>query len=255
MRNHDELTLDKLSDEERQEVFDAFGPDESMQVFGRGLRRRLPPMLGGDPRRIRMVYSLLFSLPGTPVLFYGEEIGMGENLDVPGRLAVRTPMQWTAGPNGGFSTADPDDLVAPVTTGGFAPQHVNVAAQRNDPDSLLNFIGHLARRYRECPELGWSDAVVLDQPFAPVLAHRCTWDDASLVAVHNLAAEPCVVPLALDDVEPGTELVDLLEEGRIACGDDGAVEVRARRVRPPVAAGRPAGKPAADLRRRRLSRL
>ena len=98
MRNHDELTLDKLSDEERAEVFAAFGPEERMQVYGRGLRRRLPPMLDGDPRRIRMVYSLLFSLPGTPVLFYGEEIGMGEDLDAEGRLAVRTPMQWTVGP-------------------------------------------------------------------------------------------------------------------------------------------------------------
>ena len=225
VRNHDELTLDKLSDDERQEVFAAFGPDESMQVFGRGLRRRLPSMLGGDPRRIRMVYSLLFSLPGTPVLFYGEEIGMGENLDVPGRLSVRTPMQWTEGRNGGFSQADERDLVAPVVAGGFSPQHVNVAAQRNDPDSLLNFIGHLARRYRECPELGWAPAVVLEQPFPAVLAHRCTWDDASLVALHNLGAEPCVVPLTLDGIGPDTELVDLLEEGRVRCGEDGTVQI------------------------------
>ena len=97
VRNHDELTLDKLSDNERQEVFDAFGPDPDMQLYGRGLRRRLPSMLGGDERRMRMAYSLMFSLPGTPVLFYGEEIGMAENLDIPGRLAVRTPMQWTGG--------------------------------------------------------------------------------------------------------------------------------------------------------------
>ena len=96
MRNHDELTLDKLSDAERQEVFAAFGPDESLQLFGRGLRRRLPPMLDGDHQAIRMVYSLAFSLPGTPVLFYGEEIGMGENLEIEGRLSVRSPMQWTA---------------------------------------------------------------------------------------------------------------------------------------------------------------
>ena len=80
VRNHDELTLDKLTDAQRQEVFDAFGPEPDMQLYGRGLRRRLPPMLDGDQRRIRMVYSLLFALPGTPVLFYGEEIGMGENL-------------------------------------------------------------------------------------------------------------------------------------------------------------------------------
>src|SRR5215208_5734580 len=93
VRNHDELSLDKLSDDERQEVFAAFGPEEELQLFGRGLRRRLPTMLGHDERRIRMAYSLMFSLPGTPVLFYGEEVGMGECLEIPGRLSVRSPMQ------------------------------------------------------------------------------------------------------------------------------------------------------------------
>ncbi|MBA3294942.1 MAG: trehalose synthase, partial [Geodermatophilaceae bacterium] len=122
VRNHDELTLDKLSDAERQEVFAAFGPQETMQIYGRGLRRRLPPMLDGDPRRLRMVYSLLFSLPGTPVLFYGEEIGMGENLAAEGRYAVRTPMQWTDGRNGGFSTAVRSRLPGPVVEGGFGPE-------------------------------------------------------------------------------------------------------------------------------------
>jgi trehalose synthase len=140
VRNHDELTLDKLTDSERDEVFAAFGPEESMQVYGRGLRRRLPPMLDGDPRRVRMVYSLLFSLPGTPVLFYGEEIGMGEDLDAEGRLAVRTPMQWTSGRNGGFSTAAPGRLPGPVVSGGFAPEFVNVQDQRHDPESLLSFM-------------------------------------------------------------------------------------------------------------------
>ena len=81
-------------------MFAAFGSDPDMQLFGRGLRRRLPTMLDGDQQRIRLVYSLLFSLPGTPVLFYGEEIGMGENLDIPGRMGVRTPMQWTDEPRG-----------------------------------------------------------------------------------------------------------------------------------------------------------
>ncbi|MGI9080811.1 MAG: alpha-amylase family protein, partial [Thermoleophilaceae bacterium] len=99
VRNHDELTLDKLSKAEREEVFSAFGPDESLQLYGRGLRRRLPPMLDGDQQAIRMVYSLAFSLPGTPVLFYGEEIGMGENLAIEGRLSVRSPMQWSEEPN------------------------------------------------------------------------------------------------------------------------------------------------------------
>ena len=225
VRNHDELTLDKLTEGERQEVFAAFGPDEDMQVFGRGLRRRLPPMLDGDPRRIRMAYSLLFSLPGTPVLFYGEEIGMGENLDLDGRMAVRTPMQWTSGKNGGFSTAARRRLPGGVVEGGFAPEHVNVADQRHDPDSLLAFVQQLVRRYRESPELGWSQVEVLDQPHAAVFAHRATWDDGSLVALHNLGPEPLTVPLLLPDLDTEVELVDLLGQGAVTCDERGAVEV------------------------------
>ena len=137
VRNHDELTLDKLSEDERQEVFDAFGPDPDMQLYGRGLRRRLPSMLGGDERRMRMAYSLAFSLPGTPVLFYGEEIGMAENLDVPGRLAVRTPMQWTNGDNGGFSTSSKRRLTRPMPDGLYGPERVNAADQRHDHRVLL----------------------------------------------------------------------------------------------------------------------
>jgi trehalose synthase len=98
VRNHDELTLDKLSEEERQEVFAAFGPEKDLQLYGRGLRCRLPTMLDGDERRIRLAYSLAFSLPGTPVLFYGEEIGMAENLEIDGRYSVRSPMQWSSEP-------------------------------------------------------------------------------------------------------------------------------------------------------------
>jgi trehalose synthase len=225
VRNHDELTLDKLTDSEREEVFAAFGPDPSMQVYGRGLVRRLPPMLDGDPRRIRMVYSLLFSLPGTPVLFYGEEIGMGESLAEGSRSAVRTPMQWTSGENGGFSTAEPDQLAAPLVTGGFAPEHVNVADQRNDPDSLLNFIRLLTTRYRACPELGWGEFQVLEQPHSPVLAHQLSWDDAGLVALHNLGPNAVTVPLTVAGVDRGCELVDLLQQGGAELDDKGGCEV------------------------------
>ena len=130
VRNHDELTLDKLSEEERAEVFAAFGPEEDLQLYGRGLRRRLPPMLGGDERRIRMLYSLAFALPGTPVLFYGEEIGMAENLEIEGRYSVRSPMQWSAERNGGFSTADAGELCRPVVERGGL---VSRARQRRRP--------------------------------------------------------------------------------------------------------------------------
>jgi glycosidase len=225
VRNHDELTLDKLTDEERAEVFAAFGPEERMQVYGRGLRRRLPPMLDGDPRRVRCVYSLLFSLPGTPVLFYGEEIGMGEDLDAEGRLAVRTPMQWTSGRNGGFSPAEPRKLPGPVVSGGFAPEFVNVAAQRNDPDSLLSFMKLLIRRYRESPELGWGKFTVLEHPCPEVLAHLTSWDDGSLVALHNMSAEPRTVPLTLEGCDSSHRLVDLLQSGEVGISDKGVVEI------------------------------
>ncbi|SDL50915.1 alpha-amylase family protein [Tessaracoccus oleiagri] len=230
IRNHDELTLDKLSDEERQEVFDAFGPEEDMQLFGRGLRRRLPPMVAGDPRRMRMVYSLLFALPGTPVLFYGEEIGMGENLDVEGRLAVRTPMQWTDAKNGGFSSAAPSKLPRPVTQGAFGPDHVNVAAQRQDPDSFLNFMTLLARRYRECPEVGMGNFEILEHDVKEVLVHRSTWDPfgggrSSSVLVHNLSPRATRIKVRLEGVDEGLEVADLVSGERHTIGRSGQLEL------------------------------
>ena len=211
LRNHDELTLDQLSDKERGEVFAALGPDEDMQVYGRGLRRRLPPMLGGDPARIRMAYSLLFSLPGTPVLFYGEEIGMGENLDEPGRHAVRTPMQWSDEPGAGFSEAAARRFPSRVTGGEYGPLAINVAAQRRDPGSLLNWFERLIRRQRETPELGLGTWSVIPTEPASVLAHRCDWRESTVVAVHNFSAEPCRVDLDLDGIDDAVGADDLLD--------------------------------------------
>jgi maltose alpha-D-glucosyltransferase/alpha-amylase len=226
VRNHDELTLDKLSDDERQEVFDAFGPDKEMQLYGRGLRRRLPPMLGNDQARLKMVYSLLFSLPGTPVLFYGEEIGMGENLAVEGRGAVRTPMQWTSGPNAGFSTADPSQLRTPVTEGEFGPQHVNVADQRRDPDSLLNWIKLLVRRYRECPELSWGECTILEHNTPAVFAHRSEYEDGAIVTAHNFGAEATEVTLAVAGSGVGLRAVDLLRDGTTDLAENGSLSLQ-----------------------------
>jgi trehalose synthase len=223
LRNHDELTLDQLDDHERSEVFAAFGPQEHMQLFGRGLRRRLPPMLDGDGDRLRMAYSLLFSLPGTPSVFYGEEIGMGENLDIDGRMAVRTPMQWDDGPNAGFSTVDdPSRLVRPLVRGEYDAQNgVTVAAQRDDPASLLSWVTLLARRYRDCPELAWGTVDVLDVEPAAVLALRARWEGGTVLAVHNLSATDVDVDLGSDD-NPGTRTIsDLL-------GTDGRYDVTDR---------------------------
>ena len=231
VRNHDELTLDKLKDNECHEVFDAFGPEADMQLYGRGRRRRLPSMLGGDQRRMRMAYSLAFSLPGTPVLFYGEEIGMAENLRIPGRLAVRTPMQWTAADNGGFSKAQKRRLTRPLPDGLYGPERVNAADQRHDHQSFWWFMRNLIYTYRQQPEIGWSTAEVLEQPNPAVLAHVCREKSGwAMVALHNFGADSSIVPIQLQGVPSGCTLVDLLDgltehkldsEGRIDVDLDG----------------------------------
>jgi trehalose synthase len=209
VRNHDELTLDKLSEEEREEVFAAFGPEEDMRLYGRGIRRRLPTMLGGDERRMRLVYSLMFSLPGTPVLFYGEEIGMAENLAIEGRLSVRSPMQWSDEPHAGFSTApEGAKLCRPLPDDHSA----NVAEQRREPDSLLNWMERLIRRRKECPELGWGRFQLIETASPATMAHRSDWDDGTIVAVHNLADAAATVRLPEED--EWEELVDLLGRER-----------------------------------------
>jgi len=225
VRNHDELTLDKLSDDEKQEVFDAFGPKESQQVYGRGITRRLPPMLAGDPRRVRMVYSLMFSLPGTPVLFYGEEIGMGENPDAEGRAAVRTPMQWSDGKNGGFSTAAPSRLVAALPSDGYAPAHVNVQQQRSDDGSLLKYIQRLIGRYRTAPEIGWGSLEILDSDAEGVLAHAVSADTGRMLLFHNFTDVPVRVRADIGAQADGTRLLDLDEGDVIDVGGTRRVEL------------------------------
>jgi glycosidase len=216
VRNHDELTLDQLSDKERAEVFEAFGPEEDMQLYGRGLRRRLPSMLDGDEKRVRLVYSLMFSLPGTPALFYGEEIGMVENLDIEGRLSSRTPMQWSGETHAGFSAApDGARLCRPLP----ADHKANVADQRRDPHSLLNWMERLIRQRKECPEFGWGHLEILHAK-GSVLVHRCVWDGTSVVAVHNLGDAPATVSLPKDC----DRLVDLLGDDDAEPGDEITVE-------------------------------
>ena len=138
-------------------------------------------------------------------------------------MAVRTPMQWTSGRNGGFSTVRPSRLVSPVVPGGYGPDHVNVADQRRDPDSLWHFMHRLIRAYRACPEFGWGAFEVLDQPNRSVLAHRCATDEAAVVAVHNLGSEP--VTLQLDVAPAGTDLVDLLDNLDVTTDAKGMVEI------------------------------
>ena len=205
LRHHDELNLGRLTNHQRQQIFERFGPDPDMQIYGRGLRRRLAPMLGGDQTRIRSAYSLMYSLPGAPLLFYGEEIGMGENLDVPGRLSVRTPMQWTAYDKGGFSTADPRDFVRPmVEDGDYGNRTVNVGSQRADSGSLLNWMAALNRTRRECGEIGSGKWKILETGSDAVLGMRYDVDDSTIVIFNNLSSNRQDVAIDMSEEELAT---------------------------------------------------
>jgi maltose alpha-D-glucosyltransferase/alpha-amylase len=195
LRNHDEIDLSRLTADQRAEVFAAFGPDEDMRLYDRGIRRRLAPMLGGDRRRLELAYSLQFSLRGTPVLRYGEEIGMGDDLTLPGREAIRTPMQWSGQPNGGFTVAA--DPVRPVISKGrYGYRECNVTAQRHDPTSLLAWFERMIRTLRESPEVGTGTCVPIDQEFPPaVLAHRADASGGTMLFLHNLGAERVLLDL------------------------------------------------------------
>ena len=187
LRNHDELDLSRLTKDQQQQVFRAFAPKPEMQLFGRGIRRRLAPMLRDDRRRIELAYSMQFTMPGTPVLRYGEEIGMGENLSLHGRDAIRTPMQWS--PRGGFSTADAKECIRPVQSRGrYSTRQVNVESQQRDDGSLLRWFQRMIYTLRECPEVGVGTWQVVDVGLpSHVLAHRCDAPEGSMLFVHNLA--------------------------------------------------------------------
>jgi len=214
LRNHDELTLDKLTGPQRDAVFAAFGPKEDMQLYGHGLRRRLAPMLDGDPDRLRLAWSLLFSLPGTPVILYGDEIGIGENLGLDDRMAVRVPMQWAP---------DQEKMERPFATGKFGPRNVNVAVQQRDHESLLSWMRRLIRCRRYNPEFGWGTSTLLETDAPSLFAHKCDWEDETVVAVHNLATKPAKALLALGEDVVGAD--DLLEARDHDVAKGGRLEV------------------------------
>jgi maltose alpha-D-glucosyltransferase/alpha-amylase len=203
-RHHDELNIGMLSDGERDEVFAAFAPEPEHRLYGRGIRRRMAPMLGNDMRRIRLALALTMALPGTPVLMYGDEIGMGENLSLPGRIAVRGPMQWSSRHGGGFSAAE--KLYRPACPDGpYGYRAVNVADQRHHQESLYSWTAHAIRLRRECPELGWGEWRTLDVGDARVLAIEYRWRDGHLVTLHNLSADPAEIRLPASITGNGQE--------------------------------------------------
>jgi maltose alpha-D-glucosyltransferase/alpha-amylase len=208
LRNHDELDLGRLTDEEREIVFKSMGAEKTMQLYDRGIRRRLAPMLNGDRRKLELAYSLMFSLPGTPIMRYGDEIGMGDNLRLKERNAVRTPMQWSTEPHAGFTRAEKPYMNV-IDDGPYGYHKVNAAEQKTDPQSLLNWTERMIRARKEAPELGWGDHEVLETGHDAVLGIRYHWRNNSVVTLHNVSGEAIEVELHLGDM-PGRKLCNVL---------------------------------------------
>jgi maltose alpha-D-glucosyltransferase/alpha-amylase len=226
LRSHDELDLGRLTEEQRQKVFEAFGPKKTMRLYDRGIRRRLAPMLGNDRRRLELAFSLLMSLPGTPMLQYGDEIGMGDNLALPERECARTPMQWTHEAHGGFSRAKAvvrsaiDDPV-------YGYEKTNVEQQRRDPSSLLNWQERILRMRKECTEISWGDFTVLRTTEPSVLALCYAWRGTSLVTLHNFSNRSVRPQLKLAREGAGV-LVDVFDGARNAASKDGTHRLRVK---------------------------
>jgi len=197
LRNQDELTLEHLTEDQRQTVLDALSPDPDTHIYDRGSRRRLAALLDGDRRRMELAFSLIFALPGTPMFVAGDEIGMGDNLALDGRDAARLPMQWSANePNGGFSEAGVDSLITPVLKDGpFGIRHVNVEDQREDDASFLNWVRAVIRLRKHANNWMLKTRPEIDLPSTSVLQliYRRADVDGAVRIVHNLSPEDATV--------------------------------------------------------------
>jgi maltose alpha-D-glucosyltransferase/alpha-amylase len=193
LRNHDELTLEMVSEEERQWMWEQFAPEPRMRL-NLGIRRRLAPLLDNDQRKIALAYSLLFTFPGAPIIYYGDEIGMGDEIWLPDRNGVRTPMQWDTSQNGGFSNVNPKDLFSPVTCDPvYSPQSVNVADQIDDQTSLFHIVHQMILLRKSIPAFGWGTfSWVNSQPDTTKDAVAAYWrelKEQKILVVNNLAAD------------------------------------------------------------------
>jgi maltose alpha-D-glucosyltransferase / alpha-amylase len=221
LRNHDELDLGRLTEKQRQRVFAAFGPNKEDQLYDRGIRRRLAPMLGGDRRRLELAYSLMFTLPGTPVMRYGDELGMGDDLSLPERTCGRTPMQWSTEPNGGFTKSD-KPIVPVISDGPYGFEHVNAAEQRRETNSMLNWSERIIRMRKEVPEIGWGDFEIVKTGDRAVLGVRYDWRNNSVLFLHNLAREPREVEFHTGiKGKGGAYLINLLTVDHSQAGKNG----------------------------------
>lgn len=197
LRNHDELTLEMVTDVERDYMYDIYATDKTMRL-NLGIRRRLAPLLDNDRRRIELMNGMLMSLPGTPIIYYGDEIGMGDNVYLGDRNGVRTPMQWSGGWNGGFSTADPERLYSPaILNPVYGFQAVNVLSQRRTGHSLLSWMKNLLHMRRSYPVFGSGSIEFLFPANHRVLAYIRQLGKETILVVNNLSSAAQAVELDL----------------------------------------------------------
>jgi maltose alpha-D-glucosyltransferase/alpha-amylase len=209
LRNHDELTLEMVTEQERQWMWQEYAPEPRMRL-NLGIRRRLAPLLDGDQRKIELLYSLLFSLPGSPIIYYGDEIGMGDNIWLDDRNGVRTPMQWNADKNAGFSTAEPCHLYAPVISQGQFDYHrVNVAAQQSNPDSIWSVISQMIKVRKRHLSFGLGQFDWVDVGSPAVAAYWRRYQDEAMLVLNNLSDSTQNIELELPD-SSSSKYVDLL---------------------------------------------
>jgi maltose alpha-D-glucosyltransferase/alpha-amylase len=208
LRNHDELTLEMVTEQERQWMWANYAPEPRMRL-NLGIRRRLAPLLDNDERKVRLAYSLLFTLPGSPILYYGDEIGMGDNIWLEDRNGVRTPMQWETGPAAGFSEAS--TLYAPVIDDEpYGPARVNVEAQDVDPNSRLNIIRRMIAVRKQHPAFGWGQFEWIDGQNDAIAAFQRTHNGETILAIHNLSDAKQIFTQAIK--KPVNSLTDLFTQ-------------------------------------------
>ena len=230
LRNHDELTLEMVTDEERDYMYAEYAKDPRMKI-NVGIRRRLAPLLDGGRDEIELMHAILFSLPGSPVLYYGDEIAMGDNVYLGDRDGVRTPMQWTGDRNGGFSRADFAQLYAPpLMDPVYGFQAVNVEAQLRTPTSLLRWMRRFISLRKEHPVFGLGTYEPLEPSNTAIFAHVRRYEDDVMLCVHNLARSAQAVELDLSEYE-GRYPVEVFGRSRFPRDRRAAVPADARAAR------------------------
>ncbi len=207
LRNHDELTLEMVTPAEREWMWEQYAPEPRMRL-NLGIRRRLAPLLDDDTRKIKLINSLLLTLPGSPIIYYGDEIGMGDDIWLPDRNGVRTPMQWTSGPNAGFSDASPQSLYSPVIERDpYDPSHVNVASQQADPTSLWGAMHHMLHVRKDHRAFGRGKFAWVEAGDDRIAAFRRQYGDNRILAIHNLSDSTATFSSEVPEPAPFSDLL------------------------------------------------